>query len=66
MSIRVRKEASMKIIFDDMDEKELTIRTKCPKNFFLRAKETCIRGYEGKINCEKCWEKSGIELEVKG
>ena len=48
MSIRVRKEVSMKIIFDDMDEKELTIRTKCPKNFFLRAKETCIKGYEGK------------------
>ena len=66
MSIRVRKEVVMKIIFDDIDEKELTIRTKCPKIFFLRATETCIRDHEGKINCEKCWEKSGIELEVKG
>lgn len=56
----------MKIIFNDTDEKELTIRTKCPKIFFLRATETCIRDHEGKINCEKCWEKSGIELEVKG
>lgn len=57
----------MKIIFDDIDEKELTIRTKCPRMINRNAKEQCgNRGVSLFDRCLQCWEKSGIELEVKG
>lgn len=56
----------MKIIFDDMDEKELTIRTKCPRMVDRNAKEQCGNcGVSLFDRCLQCWEKSGIELEVK-
>ena len=67
MSIRVRKEVSVKIIFENVAEKEDTIRFRCPRMVNRNAKEQCGNyGVSLFDRCLRCWEKSGIELEVKG
>ena len=67
MSIRVRKEVSVKIIVENGAEKEDTIRFRCPRMVNRNAKEQCGDcGVSLFDRCLRCWEKSGIELEVKG
>ena len=67
MSIRVRKEVSVKIIFENVAEKEDTIRFRCPRMVNRNAKEQCGNCSVSLFDrCLRCWEKSGIELEVKG
>ena len=57
----------MKIIFENGAEKEDTIRFRCPRMINRNAKEQCgNRGVSLFDRCLQCWEKSGIELEVKG
>lgn len=57
----------MKIIFENEAEKEDTIRFRCPRMINRNAKEQCGNcGISLFDRCLQCWEKSGIELEVKG
>lgn len=54
----------MKIIFDSEEQKkaffEYVVVDYCPSIFGLDRKDVC-NGYL----CDDCWEKCGIELEVK-
>lgn len=53
----------MKIIFDSEEQKEMVfdklVTQMCPEEFGLE-------NHCPQEDCENCWAKSGIEMEVKG
>lgn len=55
----------MKIIFDSDEEKEAFIKDRCPTDILKILGDIECDGYDVCGVCEECWEKCGIELEVK-
>ena len=54
----------MKVIFDSEEEKEYLVNARCPGGI---SKDLHDSGYDDHCydTCLECWEKCGIELEVK-
>lgn len=57
----------MKIIFDNGEQKNHLIDTLCPYDVNLDIDEVwCAElANERFMECVECWERSGIEMEVK-
>lgn len=59
----------MKIVFDSEEEKNRVIEKRCPTTYKGECDYICpfmVRSRFGATDdCKKCWEQSGIELEIK-
>lgn len=53
----------MKIIFNSEEQKGKFINSLCPEEVGLKNDEYCLDGV--KTTCSQCWEKSGLEYEIK-
>ena len=53
----------MKIVFDSEKEHEEFTNKFCPSSFDLNEHNFCGRGLERL--CEKCWEESGFNYDIK-
>ena len=55
----------MKFIFDSEEDKEDFIKDRCPTDILKSLRDIERDGYDCYDTCLECWEKCGIELEVK-